>query len=118
MATPKKFLHDKVALALLSANGFLVVLSALLVLLRLDASRSGGYIVQYRANLGISAYKGGGGIDLLSFAVFSVVVCILFSILAWRIYVHKRAYGLLILCMASILLILSIIISNALLVLR
>ena len=58
MADIKKFFHDRWILLLLSASLFVTVFNTLAILSRLDSSR-GSYIVQYRDNLGLGAYKAG-----------------------------------------------------------
>ena len=73
MRIPKKYFHDRFVVLLLSANGFLVLLNSLRVLFRLDGSGSDVYIVQYRANLGLSAFKRGGAMPLLSFVAFGLL---------------------------------------------
>lgn len=103
---------------LLSINTFLALLCSLWVLLRLDSSRPDGYIVEYRANLGLSAFKSGGAGTLVSFILFSLIVLVLHTILSMRVYPVRRQFAVAILAMGLLLLVLSIIISNALLVLR
>ncbi len=72
MPLSKKYLHDKFVLLLASINIFLALLCAVLILLRLGVGQgSEGYIVQYRANLGISAYKTGSVTTILSFVLFA-----------------------------------------------
>lgn len=118
MLIPKNFFHDRVVLLLLSINTFLALLGSLLILLRLDSSRPDGYIVQYRANLGLSAFKSGGASTLVSFILFSLLILAFHTVLSMRIYPIRRHFAIAILALALLLLMLSIIVSNALLVLR
>ncbi len=118
MAAKKTFFHDHVVLLLLSANLFMVGAIAASILLRIDSSHASGYIIQYRANLGVGAYKAGRIIDLLAFIVYSFLVFAISSILAARVYGRYRSYSLVVLSLGTLLLALSIIISNALLLLR
>lgn len=119
MPISRKYLHDRVILALVSATVFLALVSALLVLLRFGGVDGGsGYIIQYRANLGISAFQTGDITSILSFAVFSVVVAVMNIALSVRIYPVKRELAVTVLALGILLLILAIIVSNALLVLR
>lgn len=118
MHIPKKYFHDRIVLLLLSINTFLALLCSLLILLRLDVGRPDGYIVQYRANLGLSAFKSGGASTLISFILFALVVLVFHTVLSMRIYPLRRHFAVAILGMGLLLLILSIIVSNALLVLR
>ena len=117
MSDEKRFFHDRIVLLLLTISTFLALLGTILMLLRLD-SRGSGYIVQYRANLGISAFETGKLSDLLAFIVFLFMVLIINTTLAMRIYHLSRQFALFILGLGIILLVLGIIVSNALLVLR
>lgn len=117
MQLPKKYLHDRLILLLLTCNTFLVLLNAVLILLRLD-SGSGSYIVQYRANLGLSGYVAGDSTTLYSFVLFGFIVLVFQVLLSIRAYQFKRQFALTILYLSALLLVLSIIVSNALLALR
>lgn len=118
MRIPKNYFHDRLVLLIISINTFLALLGSVLVLFRLDTGGSDVYIVQYRANLGLSAFKRGGAEPLLSFVIFGLLVLIIHTILSIRVYQVRRAAALAILVMATLLLCLSIIVSNALLILR
>jgi len=118
MHVPKKYFHDRIVLMLLSSNIFLTILTSLLVLLRLDAGREGGYTVEYRSNLGLSAFKIGGAITIISFIVFSAMILIAHTVLSMRAYEIRRNFAVSIMAMGTLLLLLSLIVSNALLVLR
>lgn len=102
-------------LLLLTVNTFLAVMESLWVLLRISGGRSEGFIVQYRANLGISAFKTGTASEFLSFAGFVLVVLVINTILSMRMYHHHRQYAITILSFATLLMVLAIIVSNALL---
>ena len=114
---PKKYLHDRVILLLLTVNTFLTLLASIMILLRLD-SRVNGYIVQYRVNLGINAYKSGGITQVLSFMAFCFVVLAVHTALSLKAYPIHRHFAIGILGLGSLLILLAIIISNSLLVLR
>lgn len=118
MHIPKKYFHDRLVVLLLSINTFLALLGSVLVLFRLDAGGSDVYIVQYRANLGLSAFKRGGPTPLLSFVVFGLLILAIHTLLSIRVYPVRRQFAVTILAMATLLLSLSIIVSNALLILR
>jgi hypothetical protein len=79
---------------------------------------SNGYIVQYRSNLGISAFKTGNVSELLSFVVFALIVAILGLLLSVRTYSIRRELSVAVLGAGVILLVLAIIVSNALMVLH
>ncbi|HLZ15359.1 MAG TPA: hypothetical protein VKQ34_05260 [Candidatus Saccharimonadales bacterium] len=119
MPIPKTYLHDKLVLLLVSGNIFLAFISTILIFLRLNVGQGGsGYIVEYRSNLGISPFKAGSITDILSFAVFAVVVVVIAVGLSVRTYGVRRELSLSVLGAGVLLLILSIIVSNALMVLH
>jgi hypothetical protein len=117
MPNPKSYFHDRVILLLLSINVFLALLASVLVLLRLDSNR-GNYIVQYRANLGISAFSTGHTSEILAFIAFAGLVVAVHSVISMRMYKVHRPLSITILSLGILLLTLSTIVSNALLVLR
>lgn len=118
MATPKSYFHDHLVLLLLSINAFLAVAGSILILVRLSTSHGTGYIVQYRSNLGISAFKTGSVVEIISFVIFLLLMLALQTTLSQRTYHINRQLALTILALGMLLLMLAIIISNALLVLR
>lgn len=118
MATPKKYFHDHVVLLLLSVNAFLAIAGAILTLVRLSTSHGNGFIVQYRANLGINAFKTGTIVSLLSFVAFAAVVLVAHTMLSLKTYHIHRQLAIAVLSLGILLLCLMVIISNALLVLR
>lgn len=118
MHIPKNFFHDRLVLLLLSINTFLAVLGSLLILLRLDGGRSTSYIVQYRSNLGLSAFRSGGATAFTGFIIFFVFVLVFHSLLSAKMYTGHRQFAISVLAMALLLIILGIVVSNALLVLR
>jgi len=119
MPLPKKYLHDKLILLLVSGNIFLAFLCMALVFLRLNIGQGGeGYIVEYRSNLGISAFKNGSIASILSFVLFAIVTVVINVVLSVRTYHVRRELSVAVLSGGIILLILAIIVSNALLVLH
>lgn len=118
MAISKKYLHDHLILLLLSINAFLALLTAVLMAVRLSTSHGNGYIVQYRSTLGINDFKTGSLIDLLSFIAFAFLVIGVHTTLSIRAYKVHRQVAVAILSLGTLLLVLTLIISNALLVLR
>jgi len=118
-AMPKKYLHDKLVLLLVSANIFLAFLCAVLMFLRLNLGQGAeGYIVEYRSNLGISAFRVGGVTGLLGFAVFAVGLAVLNILLSIRTYRIRRELSLSVLAAGVLLLLLAMIVSNALVALH
>ena len=118
MATSKKYFHDHVVLLLLSLQAFLAVAGSIFILLRLGSSHSTNYIVQYRSSLGIDRFQKGSVKELLAFIGFSLIVMVVHTVLSMRTYKIHKHLSAGILAMGILLLILSIIVSNALLVLR
>jgi hypothetical protein len=118
MTIPKRYLHDRLILLLLSITVFLTLLITLWVLFKLDPGRSAGYIVQYRASLGISALKTGGATELVAFIGFAFMVLVMNVVLSIKAYAVRREVSVIILILGVLLLLLALIVSNALLVLR
>lgn len=115
---PEKYFHDRVVLLILSTNTFIVLLNTVLILLRLDSTRTDSYIVQYRANLGLSGFAVGSSATFWSFILFSVIVLVGGTILSMRIYTMHRRYAVTLLALSTLVIILSLIVTNALLTLR
>lgn len=118
MATQKKYFHDHFVLLLLGINIFLAFADSIYILVRLSTSHGNGYIVQYRPSLGISAYQAGSVLELLSFVGFAMIVLVVHTGLSLRAYRIHRQLAIAILSLGVLLLLLTIIISNALLVLH
>ncbi len=118
VTVPKKYFHDRLILLLLSINVFMAFLASVWVLFKLDSGRSAGYIVQYRSSLGISALKTGDASQLIAFIGFALLVVLLHTILSIRTYEIRREVAVVVLVLGILLLITSLIVSNALLTLR
>ncbi|HSX46756.1 MAG TPA: hypothetical protein VLF87_02085 [Patescibacteria group bacterium] len=118
MTASKRYIHDRVVLLLLTANTFFTVLTTVMILLRLDSARADGYIVQFRPSLGLSAYYKGNSVDILSFAAFSALVLVVHTFLSIRVYHIRRNFSHIILGLGLLLIVMSLVISNALLLLR
>jgi hypothetical protein len=118
MEVPKKYLHDRIVLLLISINAFVALVTSVLILLRLNTSRSDGYFVQYRANLGLNAYRVGSYVSLLGFIAFALFVLAFHTLISLRIYSQRRDVAIVVLGFGTLLLGLTLIVSNALLVLR
>ncbi len=118
MHIPKKYFHDKLVLLLVSINVFLTFLCVVLILLRGGIGQDvDGYIVQYRANLGLSAFQKGGVVPILSFILFVVVMLGMNILLSIRTFALRRALSLSILGFGALIALLAVIVSNALLAL-
>jgi hypothetical protein len=93
-------------------------LGSLLVLFRLDSSRSAGYIVEFRANFGIGEYRQGSVLNLLSFVFFLIFTFVLEVLISVRSYPLRRYIALTVLGMGVLLSLVAIVVSDALLKLR
>jgi hypothetical protein len=119
MSTTKKYFQDHFVLLLVSINGFLALSAIIFILIHLlSTSHSNGYIVQYRPSLGVNSYQTGGILQLFSFTVFALLVVVTNIALSYRVYKIQRQLAIGILGLGILLLVLTIIISNALLLLR
>jgi hypothetical protein len=114
---PKKYLHDRLVLLLLSLNAFAALFAIAWVGLKLVGGRSAGYIVQYRQHL-FSTFKTGSVSQLWSFVAFAIVVAVLSLFLSARVYRIRRQLSLAILALGLLLEIMTLIVANALLALR
>lgn len=115
MPVPKKFLHDRTILLLLSVNAFLTVLCGLLIVLNLEPEQGANYIVQYRSNLGFDEYKLGTSSGITGFILFSVFVLVFHTFLSKRVYHLRRHFSIAILGLGLLLHVLALIVSNELL---
>lgn len=115
MHIPKKYLHDKFVLLLVSINAFLVATCIALILLRGLGQGTDTYIVGYRDSLGtINPFLRGDIFDLLAFALFSIVVVVINTIISIRAYHLRRSLALTILGLGTLTLLFAVIVSNAL----
>lgn len=112
-------MHDKLILALVSVTIFLALVCVVFILLRFGASSgANSYFVQYRQNhLGVSGFKTGNLTNILSFGVFALLVAVFNILLSIRAYHIRRELSIVILSTGVLLLVLTIIVSNALLAL-
>ena len=117
MANAKKYFHDRVVLLMLTVNTFLAFVTVAMILLRLgDTSTS--YIESYRANLGLNAYKVGGASQIVSFAIFSVLVLVGQFFVSLHLHLIRKHAAWTVMFLACLLLLLSLLVSNSLLQLR
>lgn len=118
MTIPKKYLHDRLILLLLSVSTFLAILNSLLILFRLDPGRSAGYIVQYRASLRLSALKTGDANEIVAFIAFALFVLMFHVLMSIKAYHIRREVSVVVLVFGIFLLLFSLVVSNSLLSLR
>ncbi|HSX45133.1 MAG TPA: hypothetical protein VLF39_03460 [Candidatus Saccharimonadales bacterium] len=116
MTIPKNYFRDRLILLLVSINVFLTLLGCGLIALNLSGSASSAsYIVQYRANLGLSAPKVGNASTFIEFMLFAVFTLVFNNILSIRVYHIKRHFSIVILSLTLLLLLLVVVVSNVLL---
>lgn len=113
----KKYFHDRFVLLMLTLNFFLAFVTAAVIFLRLGDT-STPYIESYRQNLGLNAYSVGGAGQIISFAAFSALVMVGQFFISLKLHRIRKHAAWAVMLLASLLLILSLIVSNALLELR
>ena len=111
MEVSKRFLHDRVALALMTVISILVVVGVSIILLRFDPARSTTTIVAYRQNN--FSYSPGRPIDIYAIAIFMLLISVTSVILSARIYPIRRSISIFILGTTVFLLILAAIVANS-----
>jgi len=100
MEVTRKYFQDKLILLLVSSNIFLAFLCVALIFLRLGQGAGEGYILEYRSNLGISAFTRGSIIGIFSFVAFILVTVVLNVMLSLRAYTIRRYLSALVLVWA------------------
>jgi hypothetical protein len=118
MGTPTKYFHDRSILLLLVLNSVLVVVGILSILFRLDNSKGSSYFIEFRANVGIGEFKTGSHIDILGFVAFLLAIFVIAIMISRRSYHERRQVAVAILMLTILLSVLTILVSNSLLVLR
>jgi hypothetical protein len=108
MEIPKRYLHDKVVLILITLLGILLVLGVSVVLIRFDVSKNPTTIVAYRPNISGTQYQSGKPLDIYDMAVFMVIVSAAAIFLSARVYTLRRYLSIFILGSTSFLMILAI----------
>lgn len=111
---PKKYLHDRAVLILITLIAALVVIGVSVVVLRFDVSRNPTTVVAYRPNVAGTQYISGRPSDIYSLAMFMVLIAGASIILSARVYEYKRPASMFLLTSTVFLLILAIIVSNSL----
>jgi hypothetical protein len=120
MDIPKKYFQDKFVLLLLSANVFITVLVIVLITFRIGSGHS-DFIVQCRdcSNFqSISRFSNGSVLDIWAFGIFALAVAVFHTILSIRLFKINRQVSVIALGLGTLLLVISLIVSNALLYLR
>jgi hypothetical protein len=118
MDIPKKFLHDRLVLLLITAMAVLVVVGVSVVLFRFDVSKNPTTVVAYRPNISGSSYQSGKPIDIYSLALYMIFTAVSAIFISARIYRVKRTASLFVLFSSVFLLIISTIVANSLISLQ
>lgn len=118
MHLPKNYFHDKTVLALLSALAFLFIATIISIIVRVATGDGSDYFVEYRSNVGISAFRTAGIAEILTFIWFTILVVVLSVMLSIRTYHIKRQLAHTVLMFGGLLVLLALIVSNSLLALR
>ncbi len=118
MDLPKKYLQDRLILLLLTLMAILLAVGVSLVLLRFDPSRNPTTTAAYRPNISGTQYQSGKPIDIYALAVFMIFIAGSALLLSIRTYHIRRFLAVFILASTVFLLILSMIVSNALISLQ
>src|SRR4051812_18153494 len=118
MEIPKRFLHDRLVLLLLTLISILLVIGVSLVFIRFDASRNPTTTIAYRPNITGSQYQSGKPLDIYTLAIFILAIAILSVVLGTRIYYLRRSLSIFVLGAGAFLLLMAIIVSNSLISLQ
>lgn len=117
MDIPKKYFHDRAILFLLTINVFIFVAGSLVTTYRLTDSPDVLY-GQFRSNLGTSGYFPGDQQTFVQFIIFALLVCVFHAVMSVRVYHISKHLARITLAVGTLLLILTAVVSNALLGLR
>jgi hypothetical protein len=118
MTIPSRYFHNRSILLFLIINSTLVLIGTLLILFRLDSDTTTSYIIEYRANLGIGEYEIGSSLDVAGFVFFLLINFLLSVLISLRTFAYRRHVAVMILAICSLVSLLTIIVSNALMALR
>ena len=118
MELPKKYIHDRMILLLISIIALLLVVGVSWVLIRFDPSKNPTTIVAYRPNITGSSYQSGRPIDIYSLPIFMLLTSVGAVILSAQTYSVRRYVSVFILSTAVLLLVLSTIVANSLISLQ
>jgi hypothetical protein len=121
MAISSKFFKDHFILLMTTVNLFLCIIAIVFIIVRLSSVHSTNYIIQCRNCSdpnAVNKFITGSVVDMVSFIVFSVVVLVSSGTLSYRVFLINRKLSIAILGMGIILQVLTLIITNALFILR
>ncbi len=118
MDVPKKYLHDRLVLALITALSVVTVIGLSIVFLRFDISTNPTTIAAYRPSISGSSQISGKPIDIYAMALFMGITAAGAVVLSARVYPARREISLFLLSGALFLLILAAIVANSLISLQ
>ncbi len=118
VSLPKRYLHYRLVLLLITLIAVLVVVGVSLVLLRFDISKNPTTVVAYRPNISGTIYQVGKPIDIYSLALFMVFTSVGALFLSAKTYEIRRFVSVFILASTAFLLLLSTIVANSLISLQ
>jgi hypothetical protein len=121
MAKTKSYYKDHYILLLCSLNIFLTIILIVFISARLISTDSPNYIVQCRNctdPTALNKYVNGSYMTFISFMVFGVLILIFNLFLSFKTYYIRKGLSIMILYLGILLEILSLIISNALFILK
>lgn len=105
MDLPKRFLHDRIVLLLVTLMAVILAIGVSAVLIRFDISKNPTTIVSHSSVYGD---KAGKPIDIYSLALFMVVIAAAGVFLSARVYSLRRSIALFVLSSSNFLLILAL----------
>jgi hypothetical protein len=111
------YFHDRFILFILAVNSFLTIASVSTIFLRLGDTEN-TYIQAYRSNLGLNAFSSGEASEIISFAVFAVLIFVGHILIGIKLHEIRKHASWITMAFGTLLLVLTLIISNALLQLR
>jgi len=109
----KPFFHDRLILLILTINTFLAIVLAVSSLLTLGDTDS-GYIKEYRSNLGLDGYQAGEVYDIVSFAVFALIVYVFHLVVSLKVYHIHRRFSMVVMLLTLITFIFGLLVSRSL----
>ena len=118
MPAVRTYFQDKVIILLLTAYLFLATATILLIVLRLGGRSGSAYIVQYRAGQGIGSFLPGGIVNFLYFIAFIILTVTFHCTFSYKVYPIHKQFSVAILSLGLLLVLVTAIVSNALVVLR
>ncbi len=118
MNVPRKYLHNRLILGLLTILAVLLVIGVASVFLRFDASKNPTTISTYRPNVSGSGLVSGKAIDIYELAIFMIGITAANIVLSIKVFNVRHYLSVFILASTALLLVISIIVTNSLISLQ